>query len=163
MVVFYNQNNLYGIMCLRRPCCLCNLFQLRSSFNECNKKNGLIFGKYKKVIRIYLQVVSAKDQLLPLLVIDTLKDFPGAAGLFLAGVFSASLSSLSGGLNSLAAVTLEDCVKPVFTQLSSKQEQIIVKSVVLVTGVVTVGLAVIVAKMGQILQVPITKLVFNSN
>lgn len=82
-----------------------------------------------------------------------MKDYPGASGLFLAGVFSASLSSLSSGLNSLAAVFLEDCFKPIFTKLTPKQEQFIVKTVVFVTGVIIVGLAAIVEKLGQILQV----------
>ncbi|XP_044731952.1 sodium-coupled monocarboxylate transporter 1-like [Chrysoperla carnea] len=116
----------------------------------------VIYATYFNCDPVSTNVVSAKDQLLPLLVVDTLKGFPGAAGLFLAGVFSASLSSLSGGLNSLATVILEDCVKPVFKQMTSKQEQIIVKLVVLATGVLTVGLAVIVAKMGQILQLNVT-------
>ncbi|XP_044729522.1 sodium-coupled monocarboxylate transporter 1-like [Chrysoperla carnea] len=132
-------------------------FVIRTLFmGLCACAGLVIYATYFNCDPVSTNVVSAKDQLLPLLVVDTLKDFPGAAGLFLAGVFSASLSSLSGGLNSLAAVILEDCVKPVFTQLSQKQEQIIVKSVVLVTGVVIVGLAVIVAKMGQILQLYVT-------
>ncbi|XP_044729520.1 sodium-coupled monocarboxylate transporter 1-like [Chrysoperla carnea] len=116
----------------------------------------VIYATYFNCDPVSTNIVSAKDQLLPLIVVDTLKDFPGAAGLFLAGVFSASLSSLSGGLNSLATVILEDCVKPVFTQLTPKQEQIIVKSVVLVTGVFTVGLATIVGRLGQILQLSVT-------
>ena len=36
------------------------------------------------------------------------KGFPG---FFVAGVFSGALSTVSGGLNSLAAVTLEDFIK----------------------------------------------------
>ncbi|XP_044729683.1 sodium-coupled monocarboxylate transporter 1-like [Chrysoperla carnea] len=112
----------------------------------------VIFAAYFNCDPFSTKIVTSKDQLLPLLVIDTLKDFPGASGLFLAGVFSASLSSLSSGLNSLAAVFLEDCFKPIFTKLTPKQEQVIVKTVVFVTGVIIVGLAAIVEKLGQILQ-----------
>lgn len=36
---------------------------------------------------------------------------PGLPGIFVSGIFSASLSSISAALNSLAAVTLEDYLK----------------------------------------------------
>jgi sodium-coupled monocarboxylate transporter 8/12 len=36
---------------------------------------------------------------------------PGLAGLFVAGIFSGSLSTVSSAVNSLAAVTLEDYLK----------------------------------------------------
>lgn len=36
---------------------------------------------------------------------------PGLAGLFIAGIFSASLSTVSAACNSLAAVTLQDYIK----------------------------------------------------
>jgi len=42
----------------------------------------------------------------------TLGELPGMTGLFIAGVFSAALSSLSTCLNSMSAVVLEDFVKP---------------------------------------------------
>ena len=38
--------------------------------------------------------------------------FSGLAGFFIAGIFSASLSTVSSAINSLAAVTLEDYIKP---------------------------------------------------
>lgn len=48
---------------------------------------------------------------MPLFVIDAMGNSPGLPGLFVAGIFSASLSSVSAALNSLAAVTLEDYIK----------------------------------------------------
>jgi len=50
-------------------------------------------------------------QLMPIYVVDSLKNMPGLAGLFVAGIFSGSLSTVSSAVNSLAAVTLEDYVK----------------------------------------------------
>jgi sodium-coupled monocarboxylate transporter 8/12 len=48
---------------------------------------------------------------MPLYVVDSLKDMPGLPGLFVAGIFSGSLSTVSSAVNSLAAVTLEDYFK----------------------------------------------------
>lgn len=45
---------------------------------------------------------------MPYFVMDTLNQFPGAAGLFVCCVFSAALSTLSSGFNALAAVTWDD-------------------------------------------------------
>ena len=42
---------------------------------------------------------------------DTLRNTPGLPGLFLSCVFSAALSTISSGLNSLSAVFLEDVIK----------------------------------------------------
>lgn len=50
------------------------------------------------------------DQLMPYYVVDAMKSVPGLAGLFVAGIFSASLSTISAACNALAAVTLHDYV-----------------------------------------------------
>lgn len=55
--------------------------------------------------------IELSDQILPLYVLDRLEHMPGLTGLFTAGIFSASLSTVSAAINSLAAVSLEDYVK----------------------------------------------------
>uniref|UniRef100_A0A8C3U8B0 Solute carrier family 5 member 8 n=1 Tax=Catharus ustulatus TaxID=91951 RepID=A0A8C3U8B0_CATUS len=49
--------------------------------------------------------VSALDQLMPYLVLDILRDFPGVPGLFVASAYSGTLSTVSSSINALAAVT----------------------------------------------------------
>lgn len=49
-------------------------------------------------------------------------------------------SSLSTGLNSMAAVVLEDFWKPFFRTLSHKETQILIRAVVVVIGCVCVGM-----------------------
>jgi sodium-coupled monocarboxylate transporter 8/12 len=51
---------------------------------------------------------------MPLYVMDMLSDYPGVPGLFIAGIFSAGLSTISATVNSLAAVILEDYIKPLW-------------------------------------------------
>lgn len=48
---------------------------------------------------------------MPYYVVEMMGHIPGLSGLFVAGIFSASLSSVSASLNSLAAVTIEDYYK----------------------------------------------------
>lgn len=72
---------------------------------------------------------------------DILGDYPGLPGLFVAGVFSAALSSLSTGLNSLSAVLLEDFFKPFASKpLSERQTKFITRGVVAVFGAICVAL-----------------------
>lgn len=54
---------------------------------------------------------------MPLYVVDSMGDIPGLSGLFVAGIFSASLSTISAAVNSLAAVTIEDYYKVIYNFL----------------------------------------------
>lgn len=47
---------------------------------------------------------------MPYYVVDSMGHIPGLSGLFVAGIFSAALSTVSAALNSLAAITLEDYI-----------------------------------------------------
>lgn len=55
--------------------------------------------------------ISSSDQLLPLFIVETVGHIPGFAGVFIAGIFSAAMSTVSACFNSLTAVTLEDYIK----------------------------------------------------
>lgn len=101
----------------------------------------------------FLKLAKAKDQLLPLLVMKTLSSYPGLPGLFVAGVFSAALSSLSTGLNSMSAVVLEDLFKTFSKKpLSERLTAFIMRAVVVIVGFICVALVFIVEKLGTVLQ-----------
>ncbi|XP_026731489.1 sodium-coupled monocarboxylate transporter 2-like [Trichoplusia ni] len=115
--------------------------------------SGLVaFARYHDCDPLDSKLALAKDQLLPLLVMDILGDWHGMPGIFVAGVFSAALSSLSTGLNSMAAVVLEDFWKPFFRKLSHRQTQILVRGVVVVLGAICVALVYVVERLGSVLQ-----------
>lgn len=91
--------------------------------------------------------------MLPLFVMETLGELPGLSGLFIAGVFSAALSSLSTCLNSMSAVVLEDFVKPFAKKpLTENMVNWVMRSVVVVIGLICVGMVYVVEKMGTVLQ-----------
>ncbi|KRT85564.1 hypothetical protein AMK59_2547, partial [Oryctes borbonicus] len=127
-----------GILILTALCCYTGL---------------LIFATFSKCDPLTTTLAKEKDQLLPILVMEVLGDYPGLPGLFIAGIFSAALSSLSTGLNSMAAVVLEDCYKSFFNKdPSEKQTYILMKSTVVLMGALCVGLVFVVEKLGTVLQ-----------
>ncbi|XP_059618767.1 sodium-coupled monocarboxylate transporter 1-like [Phlebotomus argentipes] len=127
-----------GVSCLVVFCCYCGL---------------LIYATYHDCDPLTTKLAKAKDQLLPLLVMDILGDFPGLPGLFVAGVFSAALSSLSTGLNSMSAVFLEDFFRAFSKeQLSERKTAYIMRGVVVVLGTLCVCLVFVVERLGQVLQ-----------
>ncbi|KAI1292155.1 Sodium-coupled monocarboxylate transporter 1 [Halotydeus destructor] len=114
---------------------------------------GLIaYAKYHDCDPIVTKQVKAADQIYPLFVMQSLSFIPGFTGLFVAGVFSGSLSTISSGVNSLAAVTLEDFVKTFWTKkLSDKREAFITKALAVFYGVASLGFVFIAKDMGNIL------------
>lgn len=102
-----------------------------------------------------------RDQLMPLFVVDTLSNYPGLSGLFVSGIFSASLSSVSSTINSLVAVTLEDYVKPFSEKFLKKpmeesSSSLLSKIMVFFYGVVCIGVAFCAGALGGVLQASLT-------
>lgn len=72
-----------------------------------------IYAKYHNCDPLTSKQISSNDQLMPFYVMETLSRYPGVPGIFVAGIFSAGLSTISATMNSLAAVVLEDYIRPV--------------------------------------------------
>ncbi|KAH8262107.1 hypothetical protein KR038_007281 [Drosophila bunnanda] len=123
----------------------------------CGYTGLLIYATYAQCDPLETKLAQRNDQLLPLLVMETLGAYPGLPGVFVAGVFSAALSSLSTGLNSLSAVVLEDFVKTFRkSPLTEGQTAFVMRSVVVVFGILFVALVFAVEKLGAVLQLTIT-------
>lgn len=70
----------------------------------------LIYDKYGACDPLTTGEITALDQLLPHYVMDTFANISSFTGIFVAGIFAASLGTVAAALNSLAAVTLEDVI-----------------------------------------------------
>ncbi|XP_059181535.1 sodium-coupled monocarboxylate transporter 1 [Centropristis striata] len=114
-----------------------------------------LFSVYKNCDPWTAGLVSAPDQLMPYLVMDILGNFPGLPGLFVAAAYSASLSTVSSSINALAAVTVEDLIKPC-TNMSEKHLSWASKGLTLTYGVISIGMAGVASLMGGILQATIS-------
>nr|XP_033806558.1 sodium-coupled monocarboxylate transporter 1-like [Geotrypetes seraphini] len=96
--------------------------------------------------------VSAADQLMPYLTLDILQDYPGLPGLFVACAYSGTLSTVSSSINALAAVTVEDLIKPYFKSLSDKKLSWISQGASLFFGAVCIAMAAVASSMGSLIQ-----------
>ncbi|KAI2665546.1 Sodium-coupled monocarboxylate transporter 1 [Labeo rohita] len=99
--------------------------------------------------------VSALDQLMPYLVLDILREYPGVPGLFVAAAYSGTLSTVSSSVNALAAVTIADVIRP-YLNLSEKQLSWASKGLSLFYGAVCIGMAGVASLMGGMLQAAIS-------
>uniref|UniRef100_A0AAQ6A9U2 Solute carrier family 5 member 8 n=1 Tax=Amphiprion ocellaris TaxID=80972 RepID=A0AAQ6A9U2_AMPOC len=122
----------------------------------CSVFAGLcLYSVYKHCDPWNTGLVSAPDQLMPYLVMDILGDYPGLPGLFVAAAYSGSLSTVSSSINALAAVTVEDLIKP-YRNISEKHLSWISKGLSFLYGVLCIGMAGLASLMGGILQATIS-------
>ncbi|XP_041479111.1 sodium-coupled monocarboxylate transporter 1-like [Lytechinus variegatus] len=112
--------------------------------------SGVVMYAYYVDCDPYTQgLVKSRDQIMPLMVMDLLGDMPGLPGLFLSAVVSASISTLSSGVNSLAAISGEDGVKVFWPNISETNYARVIKCLAVLYGVVSIGFAFIASKLGQ--------------
>ncbi|XP_060645921.1 sodium-coupled monocarboxylate transporter 1-like [Drosophila nasuta] len=72
----------------------------------------IMFARYYGCDPMLAGLVSKPDKMMPFFIQDIMGNLAGMPGLFISCVFSASLSSLSASLNSLAGVVYFDYIKP---------------------------------------------------
>lgn len=92
---------------------------------------------------------------MPYFVMDHLSIYPGLPGLFVACVFSASLSTLSSGFNALATVTWDDFFRHASfaKRLSDGQIKTACKIIAATYGVLSIGMAFLAGTVGSVLKV----------
>ncbi|KAM4748822.1 sodium-coupled monocarboxylate transporter 1 [Rhinophrynus dorsalis] len=118
----------------------------------CAVLSGLIlYSVYKDCDPWTSKIISAPDQLMPYLVLDILRDYPGVPGLFVACAYSGTLSTVSSSINALAAVTVEDLIKP-YTNLSETKLSWTSKGMSAFYGIVCIAMAAVASFMGSVIQ-----------
>ncbi|XP_045405210.1 sodium-dependent multivitamin transporter isoform X3 [Lemur catta] len=114
---------------------------------------GLVmFAYYQKYTMSTQQSQASADQFVLYFVMDLLKDLPGLPGLFVACLFSGSLSTISSAFNSLATVTMEDLIRPWFPEFTEARAIMLSRSLAFGYGLLCLGMAYISSQMGPVLQ-----------
>ncbi|KAL0118114.1 hypothetical protein PUN28_009053 [Cardiocondyla obscurior] len=120
---------------------------------------GLImFAKYHDCDPFLTKSISRADQTLPYYVMDVAGHLPGLPGLFLAGLMSAALATMSANLNTVSGTIYEDFISLRIPD-SSKKEVLaanIMKGIVVIAGVISVGLVFLVEHLGSVFQIAIS-------
>ncbi|XP_017026819.1 sodium-coupled monocarboxylate transporter 2 isoform X1 [Drosophila kikkawai] len=117
----------------------------------------LAFAEFYHCDPITTGLARAKDQVIPLYVVKSVGHIPGLVGLFVAGVFSAALSSLSTALNALSGVILTDFVEPFRKKpLTERQTAYVLRGVVIAFGLISMASVPIVQRLGLVMQLSST-------
>ncbi|KAK4876937.1 hypothetical protein RN001_009443 [Aquatica leii] len=117
----------------------------------------MIYAKYSKCDPISSGQVTRSDQILPYFVMDVGGQIPGLPGLFIAGIFSGALSSLSTALNTLSATFYTDFIsKWMPPTITEKKKSNILKLIVIVVGTICTALVFVLEKLDGILEVVVS-------
>ncbi|XP_052608530.1 sodium/iodide cotransporter [Peromyscus californicus insignis] len=108
----------------------------------------VMFVVYKDCDPLLRGRISAPDQYMPLLVLDIFEDLPGVPGLFLACAYSGTLSTASTSINAMAAVTVEDLIKPRMPSLAPRKLVLISKGLSLIYGSACLTVAALSSLLG---------------
>ncbi|ROI46629.1 Tyrosine-protein kinase JAK2 [Anabarilius grahami] len=101
----------------------------------------VMFALYSNCDPLKTGRISAPDQYMPYLVLDIFRNHPGFPGLFLACAYSGTLSTVSTSINAMAAVTMEDVMKPWLITVSQRKQLLLSKSLSLLYGLGCITMA----------------------
>lgn len=116
----------------------------------------MLFARYESCDPLKAGKIGGIDQLMPYFIMDTFGSYTAFTGIFVAGVFSASLGTVAACLSSLSAVTLEDlCVSGLNVKITPEQSTRYAKWLNFGYGVLSFALIFLVEGRG-ILQATLT-------
>ncbi|XP_029051314.1 putative sodium-dependent multivitamin transporter isoform X2 [Osmia bicornis bicornis] len=122
--------------------------------------SGLVlYMIYKDCDPVTSGKISSFDKIMPFFAAERMSRVPGITGLFISGIFSASLSTISATLNALAAMALEDYVKPLCratgVQFPNEKATLIGKLLGIFNGLVCMAVAFMAKSMGTLVETAI--------
>jgi len=110
--------------------------------------------------------ISKTDQTIPYLAVKILSNWPGLTGIYVAGVYAGSLSTISSGINSAATVVVTSFIKPhVDNKKWSRSMDFSKNNLTLVSRIIAIGtgllmllLAFLASKLGPVLTAALSAL-----
>ncbi|XP_055690264.1 sodium-coupled monocarboxylate transporter 1-like [Lutzomyia longipalpis] len=116
----------------------------------------VIYATYEACDPFRSGQVQKIDQILPHYIEHTASIFPGFTGIFIAGIFSASLSSTSSFLNTLSGSIYDDFLAQRFFHTATESRASnIVKLIVVLLGILQMFLLLLIEKLGTIFNMTV--------
>ncbi|XP_058794304.1 putative sodium-dependent multivitamin transporter [Phymastichus coffea] len=120
----------------------------------------VLFVVYKDCDPVRSGQVGSADRLMPHFAATKMAVYPGLAGLFISGIFSASLSTISAMLNSLAAVFLEDYLKRLYRRAGrsfpAEKEAYFGKVLAVSNGLICTSIAFLAGSLGSLITLTVS-------
>ncbi|KAF2892443.1 hypothetical protein ILUMI_13728 [Ignelater luminosus] len=119
----------------------------------CGFSGLIIYAKYYDCDPLSIGGIRKADQILAYYVLDVANQIPGLSGLFVAGLFSTALSTLSTFLNSLSGIIYNDFIKSLLpVNIAENRASTFMKIITVVIGLVSVGMIFIIDKLGTLIE-----------
>ncbi|KAB0796759.1 hypothetical protein PPYR_10820 [Photinus pyralis] len=113
---------------------------------------NVAYAKYVECDVLQSHKIAKIDQLVPYFVLDIAGSIKGLPGLFIAGMFSAALSTLSATFNALAATIHSDLIAPFLSNdVLRRREGHILRSIVVIAGSICIISALFVDRLGSLM------------
>lgn len=112
----------------------------------------IVYAKYESCDPVSTGQIKKLDQIVPLFVMQVASKIPGLPGLFIAGIFSAALSSISSILNTKAGIIYEDFIRHRFPNATEKRASDVMKLLVVILGIIMLSLVFVVEHLGSIFR-----------
>lgn len=112
----------------------------------------IVYAKYESCDPVTTKQIKKLDQIVPFFVMEVASKIPGLPGLFIAGIFSAALSSISSILNTKAGIIYEDFIRHRYPDASEKHASDVMKLLVVILGVIMLSLVFVVEHLGSIFR-----------
>ena len=102
----------------------------------------------------FFQLVDKQDQIIPLFVAHIMGDIPCVTGIFMAGVLSGALSTVSSGLSSLAAIAYQDFIQAgCQLKIAEKRGTIVTKALSAGFGILCYALVYVIKYVPGVVKV----------
>ncbi|XP_075537507.1 sodium-coupled monocarboxylate transporter 1-like [Dermacentor variabilis] len=111
----------------------------------------MMYARYATCDPLLTKRIDTPDQLLPYFVMDVLADTTGVGGVFVTGIFMASLSSVSSGINALATVFYVDVIAVLRPGIKESTGAHIMVALGVFFGILSIALVAVAQQLGDVL------------